>query len=133
VGGQPRRECTGCVVGSQEGVNCFEHRPSFTVGELDECPLEEVDGEDVTVPGQQLPPGWRQPDEATPAIGRVVLPLDQAVLLEVGDDVAHDRLGPVEVAAQLANRDRPGERKVLEGGPGRRGKRGPLGVAPMEP
>jgi hypothetical protein len=127
------REGAGRVVRSQEGVNRLEHCPSFTVGKLGERPLEQLDGQDVSVPGQQLAPGRRQPHETTAAIGRIVLPLDQAVLLEVGDDVAHHRLGSVEVVAQLADCDRAGERKVLERSPGRRGQRRALRVAPMEP
>ena len=78
-------------------------------------------------------PGRREPDEAAAAVGRVVVPVDQAVLLKVGDDIAHDRLGPLEVVAQLADRDRACEGKVLEDGPGRWGERRPLGVTSMEP
>ncbi len=133
VSWQPGRECASCVVRSQKGVNRLQQCPSLTLGKLGERPLEQLDGQDVTVPGQQLAPRRREPDEATAAIGRVLLPLDQTVLFEMGDDFAHHRLGPVEVAAQFADRDRAGERKVLQGSPGRRAQRRPLGVAPMEP
>jgi hypothetical protein len=133
VGWEPGREGGRLVVGPQEGANRLEQRASLVSGELGEGALEQLDGEDVSVPRQQLTPGRRQPHMATAAIGRVVLALDQAVLFEVGHDVADHRLASVQVAAQLTNCDRASKRKVLEHGTRRGGEPKSLGVSPMEP
>ena len=64
-------------------------------------------------------PAVGQPDQRAPPVGRVALALEQPLVLQVADDLADDRLGPVQVRGRLADRQRPGHGQVLEHRPGR--------------
>ena len=59
--------------------------------------------------------------------------LEQTRAFEMGDDVTYYRLGPVEMARQLTDGHRPGQRQMLEHRPRRRGKPGTLAVPAVEP
>jgi hypothetical protein len=57
---------------------------------------------------------WRQPDERSPPVSRIALALEQALALEMANDLADHRLRPAQVRRGLSDGERPGHRQVLE-------------------
>ena len=82
-------------------------------------PSEQVQAQHLAVPAQRVVPGRGQPDQRAPPVGRIALALEQPLVLQVADDLADDRLGPVQVRGRLADCQRPGHGQVLKHRPGR--------------
>ncbi len=58
----------------------------------------------------------RKPDQCSPPVGRVALPLEQALTFEVADDLADDRLSPAQVGGGLTDGEWPSHGQVLQDG-----------------
>src|SRR5215472_16190145 len=76
--------------------------------------------------------GRGQPDQRAPPVARIALALEQALPLEMADDLADHRLGPAEVRRRLADGERPGHRQVLQHRAGRARQLAPRAVAPVK-
>ena len=72
--------------------------------------------EHLLVLSQAPPSGVGEPHQSAAAIGGVALALQQTVTLQLGDDVADDRLGAGEVIGGLPDGERPASGQMLEDG-----------------
>jgi hypothetical protein len=102
-----------------EGFEPGEERVGLAGRHLSQSAGEQVQAEYLAVLAQHVVSRRGQPYQRAPPVGRVVLALEQSLVLQVADDLADDRLGPGEVCRGLADRQRPSQREVLEHGPGR--------------
>jgi hypothetical protein len=77
-----------------------------------------VHAQHLAVAAQRLLSVSGQPDQRPPPVGGIVFALEQALPFQVGHDLADHRLRPVQVHRGFTHGERPGERQVLEHGPG---------------
>ena len=89
---------------------------------------QQVQAENLAVPAQRVMAGRGQPDQRAPPVGRVVLALEQPLILQVAHDLADNRLGAAQVRGRLTDRQRSGYRQVLKHGPRRASELAPRPV-----
>ena len=104
--------------GIQEGLKAVQESPSGVFVEGVHCLCDELAVEHIGVRPQPFEPGAGQPDQCAPAVVGVGLALEQAMALELSDDLADHRLCAIQVQGSLADRNRSGLGQVLEDGAG---------------
>ena len=94
--------------------------------------VEQLGGEHLALAVERVEPARGEPDQGPAPVVRVGLALEQALGLELRDDVADHRLRPVQVLRRLADGQRARVREVQQHGPGRPRHLRTLAVAPVE-
>jgi len=100
----------------EEGFEAVEEPASGVLVQPGHRCCDELAIEHVGVGAQSLQAGACEPDKGATAVVGIGFALEQAVALELGDDLADHRLGTVEVPGGIADRHRSGLGKVLQHG-----------------
>ena len=100
-----------------QGAQARDQGVGLTVGEPGQRCGQQVHAEDLPVAAQRFVTDRGEPDQRPPPVGRVALALQQALVLQVADDLADHGLGPAQVPGGLADGQRPGHGQVLQHGP----------------
>jgi len=91
-----------------------------------------VHAEHLAVTAQRFMAGRGQPDQRPAPVGRIVLPLQQALVFQVRHDLADHRLRSGHVRRGLTHGERTRQRQVLEYGAGGTGQLAPGPVPPVK-
>jgi hypothetical protein len=108
-----------------ELVGLAGRQPGHGAGQL-------VHAQHLAVAAQRLVPVRGQPDQRPPPVGGIVFTFEQALPLQVGDDLADHRLRPAHVRGGFPHGERAREGQVLEHRPGRARQLAPGLVPPVK-